>query len=145
MHSKQQLRAKLLSEGVPQVGIIYVVKNRIFIDSTPVDSSLLLINKGKDFINHKNDHFSYWKTILTVDHTLRNFDYADFPRGRVIYDIKSEKFLLYLDKCIMSKKLMINKIISLMNLPISTIISTDEHYQCSKCEVVTKEVISKST
>jgi hypothetical protein len=136
IYSKQQLRSKLLSEGVPQVGIIYVVKNHIYIDSTPVDRSLIFINKGKDFINHENDHFSYWKTILSVDHALRNFDYADFPRGRVIYVIKSKKFLLYLDKCIMSKKLVINKIISLMNLPTSTKISTDEHYQCSKCEEV---------
>ena len=141
IYSKQQLRAKLLSEGVPQVGIIYVVKNHIFIDSTPVDSSLLFINKGKDFINHENDHFRYWNSILSIDHALKNFDYADFPRGRVIYNVKLKKFLLYLDKCIMSKKLIINKIISLMNLPISTKISTDEHYQCSKCEVVNSDKI----
>ena len=60
-------------------------------------------------------------------------EYEEYPRGRVAYDTKTGKFTLLADKCILGKKSIVRKIVSVMKLPVGTETDTDPHYRCFRC------------
>ena len=113
--------------GAPEVGIIYKLYGKLFIDSTPISEA----EDYGDFKNHPGDHYRYWKSLSSVVPELGQYEYDRFPRGRAVYNKKKKQFYLYLDRCIMNEK---SKILAEMHLPAKTIVSRDIHYQCSKCE-----------
>ena len=53
----------------------------------------------------------------------------------VCYDTKTKIFHLYLDRCILSRKELVEKIIHTMSLPLEplTQIQLDSHYRCPGC------------
>jgi hypothetical protein len=113
----------------PQVGIIYFVKGKLFIDSTP----LALAGRYGDSMIHERDHISYWAELVESGR-VPNAEYEECPRGRVAYDTTSGQFRLLADKCILSRKAIVRKILSAMNLPVETTkIDTDSHYRCFRC------------
>ena len=61
-------------------------------------------------------------------------EYDEVPRGRVVYDTKTRKYTLYLDRCILKNKGLVSRITSGMNLPENnTDAATDSHYRCPAC------------
>ena len=115
--------------ATPQVGIIYLVRGKLFIDSTP----LALAGHYGDSMIHERDHISYWAELVASGR-VPNGEYEEFPRGRVAYDTKSGQFTLLADKCILSRKAIVRKILAGMNLPVGrTQIGTDSHYRCFRC------------
>ena len=61
-------------------------------------------------------------------------EYEEAPRGRVMYNTKSQRFTLLADKCILKDKRIVSKIMSEMNLPSkNTDKGTDSHYRCFAC------------
>ena len=93
-------RDRSLLEGIPQVGIIYVINGDVLIDSSPYNDA----EDCGDFTNHRLDHRAWWHGIVSVRPDLKKYDYAHFPRGRVVYNKVDKKFYLYLDKKIISDK-----------------------------------------
>ncbi len=58
----------------------------------------------------------------------------EFPRGRVMFNNKTENYLLLADACILGNKQMLNCILREMNLPkAKTVIDRDSHYRCFCC------------
>jgi len=113
----------------PQVGIIYLVGAKLLIDSTP------LTNAGRygDSATHERGHISYWAELVRGG-KVPNVEYEEFPRGRVSYNMKTLKFTLLADKCILSKKNIVRNILLQMNLPVrGTKVNTDSHYRCFRC------------
>ena len=77
------------------------------------------------FINHKKSHFEYFDELSHG----RGEDYAHFPRGRVIYNIKEDKYLIYADKVILKENSLIKEIKIMYNLENEHVeILADEHY-----------------
>jgi len=64
----------------------------------------------------------------------RDVEYEEFPRGRIVYNIKTEMFLLLADRCILKKGSLVKKIIKQLDLPVAkTKGATDPHYRCFRC------------
>ena len=89
--------------------------------------------RGEEFLIHPGDHISYWETALhNMIPGIRGKSYDFFPRGRVAYSIRDDRFLLHHDICIPQEK--IAKVMKIMNLPRSkTKIDLDSHYRCAGC------------
>jgi hypothetical protein len=113
----------------PEVGIIYLVGDKLWVDSTPVARAL---NLG-DYVIHERDHCHYWEQLVKQG-AFPNTKYTKFPRGRVSYNRKTGKFTLLADRCILREKKLINAIFSRMRLPVRrTITGTDGAYRCGVC------------
>jgi hypothetical protein len=114
---------------LPQVGIVYLVGDKLWIDSTPVAEA----GSYGDFAIHEHDHISYWAELVKSG-KVPSSEYEEFPRGRVSCDTKIGQFTLLADRCILGKKSLVRKILSRMNLPVGgTKTDTDSHYRCYRC------------
>ena len=117
--------------AAPKVGILFVHEEYPWIDSTPLDEAVLY----GEVLTHDKGHDAYWEELQASGSVPRDEEYDGCPRGRVCYDTKTKTFHLYLDRCILKRKEMVERIIRAMNLPpeISTEIRLDSHYRCPGC------------
>jgi hypothetical protein len=115
--------------AAPSVGIMYLVKGKLLIDSTPLAQA----GRYGDFAIHERSHISFWNELVRSGR-VPDSEYEEFPRGRVAYDIKAGKFILLADECILNRKGIVGKILSRLQIPPkSTDVSTDSHYRCFRC------------
>ncbi len=86
-------------------------------------------------LTHDKGHDAYWEELQVGGSVPRDVEYDECPRGRVCYDTKTKTFHLYLDRCILKRKEMVERIIRTMNLPPEILTETrlDSHYRCPKC------------
>ena len=112
----------------PEVGIIFVVGNTPFIDGTPLNEA----GGYGDCKIHDKDHYGYWDQLVE-NHLVPSIEYDEVPRGRVVYNIKTRSFVLFLDRCIIKNTVMVEKIKDWMHLPSNTPVETDSHYRCPGC------------
>lgn len=116
-----------------EVGIFWLINNELYFDGTPIREA----ESYGDFLVHTEDHFNYWEDHLSSKNSpiyllAKNKDYDYYPRGRVVYSIKDDKYYVYVDKCIKEDK--IKEIVKLMHFPKDKVkILNDHHYQCSVC------------
>lgn len=124
-------RARKKSDSLPvlQVGIIFVVDNRILIESTQA-------SKGEaygDFLNHANGHEAFWAQLQTEGLVPQAEDYITAPRGRSVVNRVTGRPILYLDRCIIKKPDIVREIKRRLQLPARVEIFTDSHYRCPVC------------
>jgi hypothetical protein len=114
----------------PKVGIVWLVDGKLAIDNT-------LLAKAEDygaFKVHPGDHCSVWEKFQRGGAVPADMEYEECPRGRVTYDTKARRFRLLADRCILSNKDAVRRIMSAMNLPSKTTDKgADAHYRCSAC------------
>jgi hypothetical protein len=111
------------------VGIVYLVGDKLFIDSTPVAGA----GHYGDSAIHERDHISYWAELVKTG-SVPDSEYERFPRGRVSYNEKAGKYTLLADKCILRRKRVVSQILSRLHLPPKdTETGTDSHYRCFRC------------
>jgi hypothetical protein len=123
-----RIKAQLSAE--PAVGIIYLVKGNLWIDGTPVSKA----GDYGEFKIHENDHIRYWDQLMRTGSVPKLSEYEEHPRGRVVYNTKTRQYTLYLDRCILGKKAVVQRIIREMRLPgKQTATATDSHYRCFRC------------
>jgi hypothetical protein len=114
----------------PCVGIIFLVGKTLLIDRTPVSENEIY----GDFRIHERGHDTYWETLKKAGVVPQGSEYDDCPRGRVAYNMKTEQYSLFLDRCILKNKSVVKKIMAELNLPTrSTKADTDSHYKCYRC------------
>lgn len=114
----------------PQVGIFWLLDDRLILDSTPVSRA----EPYGEAKTHARGHLKHWTELQRTGVVPDNVEYEDPPRGRVVYYPQDDGFALYADPCILSKKDVIQKIMAAMNLPQGrTAILRDAHYRCSHC------------
>ena len=115
----------------PEVGIFFVIKNELFIESTPLS---LAEPYGDDFLIHPGDHAHFWKEVIRVKEALSGSPYDYFPRGRVLFNVKEGRYWVYVDKCTLRDSKMVAEIFSRFRLPEEeTEVRLDSHYQCHAC------------
>jgi hypothetical protein len=130
IYQTAQRRRAAKKAGVPQVGIVFVVKGKPFIDSTPVTEA----EDCAHFKIHGFDHYQYWEQLQRIKAVPSDVEFDEVPRGRVAYDTKTREFTLLLDRCILKSKKLVSDIMVEMNLPFAiTKTRTDSHYRCPKC------------
>jgi hypothetical protein len=113
----------------PKVGIIYLVGEKLWFDTTAVARA----GNFGDFSFHERYHCQYWEQLVK-QRAVPDTKYEQYPRGRVSYNRKSGKFTLLADRCILRDKNLVATIFFQMNLPVrGTETSTDSLYRCFRC------------
>jgi hypothetical protein len=113
----------------PNVGIIYLVGDKLWIDATP----LARAGNFGDFSFHERYHFQYWQQLVK-QRAVPDTEYDRYPRGRVSYARKSGKFELLAGPCILSERSLVAAILLQMNLASrGTETGTDSLYRCFRC------------
>ncbi len=114
-----------------RVGIFFLYGNRTFIESTPVDQG----EACAGFVNHAGGHEVYWEWLQSTGEVPEDEPYESVPRGRVLFNQKTREYLLYLDRCIVKRAVIVRAIKAQLSLPTGarTHVLTDSHYRCSKC------------
>lgn len=111
------------------VGIFYVIDITLFCEKTEISNA----EKYGANLTHEGSHDWFWNKYLKKLDISKKVEFDYYPRGRVIYDIKGNKFKIFIDKCINNSKL-IDEIKNEFKLNSSVIIyDNDEHYVCHKC------------
>jgi hypothetical protein len=110
---------------MPKVGLFFYVNGQILTDFVDIDSAQLY----GDFKIGDSSHYNIWDEKYEK---IYNKPYDYYPRGRVVYKYKENKYILYADKCIKEKG--INEIIKTFSIEGENVeIDTDIHYVCKKC------------
>jgi hypothetical protein len=113
----------------PRVGIFWLVGQRLVIDTMPLSKA----SKYGDCKIYEGDHISRWSEMEKRGEVPRGSDYEEHTRGRANFNMKTQQFNLFLDRCIMRKKDVVKKLMRLMHLPSNTTLSADAHYRCFRC------------
>lgn len=114
----------------PKVGIFWLVKGSLIFDATPVAEA----DADGDSKNHPRGHFDRWKQMQNAGTVPADIEYEEYPRGRVIFESKTGKFLVLADRCILQRRGLVERIMKRFELPVNkTKCATDSHYRCYKC------------
>ena len=112
-----------------QLGIFYLVKGKLLIDSTPLSKAV----RHGDHLIHDRNHDEYWAQLVSTG-AVPDAEYEEHPRGRVAFNEKTGNYALLADRCILRRKGVVGKIFSRMSLPPGdTESGTDSHYRCFRC------------
>jgi len=112
------------------VGIFWVVGGKLLIDCTPLGEA----EPYGDHLTHPRSHLEAWTLFLQNGIAPIEIEYEDAPRGRIVYNTRTQRFMILADRCILGDNVMLARIISVMNLPNrNTDKGTDSHYRCSVC------------
>ena len=111
--------------GVPQVGIFWILPDGLFAFKVPHTAG----EKCGDFINIPDGHYETWEKIRKVSGKLPE-DYTSYPRGRIVYSIKDQKFLVYLNRKHIKNEQIKKRIIREFRLPADHVeFIYDRHYE----------------
>jgi hypothetical protein len=114
----------------PHVGIFWLVDGKLVIDST----SLAEAEPYGDNLTHPRGHLKVWEQWRMGGKVPGESEYEEFPRGRVMYNTKTQRFTLLADRCILRDKGVVSRIMSELHLPgKQTDKGTDAHYRCPSC------------
>ena len=112
-----------------RVCIFWLVGGAPVIDSTALSQA----EEYGDFKVHAGDHYSVWDRFQRAGTVPADMEYEEAPRGRVVYNVKTSRFILLADTCILKEGKVVQRIISELHLPTNTRTSTDDHYRCFRC------------
>jgi hypothetical protein len=115
------------------VGIFWLFEDRLILDTSPLSEA----EPYGDCLGHRTSHIDYWTAQQRLGTVSREVEYEEPPRGRVVFNKRTQRFDLYADRCILKRKLVVKRIMEAMPLPTNqTNIGTDGqfgHYKCLKC------------
>jgi hypothetical protein len=108
------------------IGVFWIYDNQIFCETQNIND----IKPINGFIDSDLAHYQVWNKVKNQHPKFYLFEYEDIPRGRIVYDIENEQFIIYCNKDILkqkiSKKLILEKF-QLLNK--KAIFIEDEHYK----------------
>jgi hypothetical protein len=117
-------------ENEPSVGIFWLVGGKLVINSVPLGEA----EPYGDHLTHPRSHIEVWERWRMDGKVPGESEYEEFPRGRIMYNTKTQRFTLLADRCILREKIMVTKIMSELNLPSEHADrGTDSHYRCFSC------------
>ena len=79
------------AEKTGSVGIFWFFRGEIIADAIPVTQG----DEYGKFINNPLSHHDFWNTLRKKERRLSAYEYAQVPRGRVIYDKEEDCYLVY--------------------------------------------------
>jgi len=113
----------------PKVGIFWFYEGRLIIDSVPISQA----EACEGFCNYPESHEQFWSQLQRRGVVSTETEYDEAPRGRVVYDAKSQQFLLMADRCILKNPELVKRILAALDLPTRTKTEPDSHYHCAHC------------
>jgi hypothetical protein len=113
----------------PRVGIFWLVDGKTLIDSTSLNEA----ESYGDHLTHPRSHYEVLTLFQQGGTVPADVEYEEFPRGRVMYNAKTRRFMFLADRCILPDKSVVRRIMSQMDLPKGAARDTDSQYRCSAC------------
>lgn len=113
----------------PCVGIFWLFKGRLIVDSTPLGQA----EPDGNTLTHAKSHREHWTALQEQGVLPIEVEYDEPPRGRVQYMPKKKRFLMLADECIIQNRAAVQRIIAALYLPDDTEMLSDSDYRCSKC------------
>ncbi|HEV2397467.1 MAG TPA: hypothetical protein VGS27_11040 [Candidatus Sulfotelmatobacter sp.] len=113
----------------PRLGIFWLVKGSLLLDSVPLSES----EQGSDYRDYPHSHINIWEQWQRIGKAPAESEYDEYPRGRITSNARANTFTLFADKCILDRKELINRIKKELHLPKQTSLDRDQHYRCSTC------------
>ena len=114
----------------PCVGIFWVFGGEVILDTTPISQA----DRYGEAMTHPRGHLQHWTELQRTRAVSPDVEYENPPRGRVVYSPREGRFMLYADRCILTRKNFLRRIMAEMNLPTKrTKTFSDEHYRCLHC------------
>ena len=108
------------------IGVFWIFEKRVFFETQKLED-IKSINGFKDSDLY---HYQVWNKVKNQHSKFYLYEYENIPRGRVVYDIKENLFIIYCNENILqkeiSKKLILEKF-QLLNE--NSIFKEDEHYR----------------
>ena len=107
------------------VGLFFVVNDALLLHKC----TLAEAERNGDFLNHNESHYFVWQQDYARKYRV-DFDY--FPRGRVIYNSRDKRFIVYVDRCLGNVE--VERVLAAFELVRNNSeVAFDEHYQCHLC------------
>lgn len=125
--TKKGKNAKPVKE--PRLGIFWLVDGKLSIDDVPLSEC----EQYGDYLNHPGSHICVWERWQQIGKAPVECEYEEYARGRVMCDMKTKKFTLLADRCILKRKDLLAEIKRQLCLPKQTSLGTDPHYRCFHC------------
>jgi hypothetical protein len=114
----------------PAVGIFWLVNGRLIIDSTQVSGA----ESYGDCLTHARSHLKYWTELQRKGVVPPEVEYEELPRGRVVMDGKTGRFIVWGDRCILRRKSLRKQVLTSFHLvDCEADFRSDEHYRCFGC------------
>src|SRR5690348_13492145 len=126
---KSDASKKNSAKAEARLGIFWLVNGELLIDSAPLSEC----EKYGDHLNYAGSHIRVWQHWQQIGKAPVESEYEEYARGRVMCDIKTKRFTLLADRCILKRKDLIAAIKKELRLPTQTSLGTDPHYRCSTC------------
>lgn len=84
----------------------------------------------RGYVQLEIDHMTLWEILVKKTQFAKyaELPYEHFPRGRVIFHVRSRKFYVVTSSQLVHDKAFQTKIRSMYNLPIATRFEVDSHY-----------------
>lgn len=121
------------------VGIFWVINKQIYyrIESKKQEEINKELIAPLGIIDSSYGHFIEWEKKEKF--LFLNDDFSTYPRGRVLFNIKNNSHIIYVDDCI--KKDEIKQIVKLFGIT-NYVTKKDLHYSCDKC-IIKKNLYEK--
>jgi hypothetical protein len=84
-------------------------------------------------LTHPRSHSELWQQYQRAGSVPADMKYDQPPRGRVMFDTRSQRFTLLADRCILQNKNILRRIMLELKLPENTETDTDNRYRCCDC------------
>ncbi len=80
-------------------------------------------------IDSKYTHVDYWEILRRQLPELKDREYEQLPRGRVIFDTNKNKAIIYINETLLKRR-KVNEILNFFDLDFtSVVLRTDSHYK----------------
>lgn len=113
-----------------KVGAFYVIKGKVYSDATPVRDGDT--GSTANFVDGYLSHYDLWYNVIApkLGLSTRDYEYDDFPRGRVVFDKGANKYRILADKKILNDSSILRDVTSEFSLKSGAWTTmTDSHYQ----------------
>ena len=122
LKNKEISTMKEYIKTMPKVGPFFKIKGKYLYDAISIDKC----ESSTGVLDNPCSHESLFENRYS-----KELDYIDYPRGRVLWDTKESRGIIFIDPCIKSQTT-ISKIAEIFCLP-DYIVKEDLHYHCKRC------------
>jgi len=120
---------ELRVDAAPQIGIWWLIDGELITHTTPFEKASTLGGIRQPALGHRE----YWPYLRAAKPELRDKEYTDYPRGRLMYNDIARRFLYMGSSNFVGSELQraaVLKAFGLSSLPSEVIFeSDDEHYR----------------
>lgn len=129
--ARHQARQALTEQGVPEVGLIYVIHDQLEMLGTPY--TLAPESRGSKVLGMT--HKTWWRRLQRHRPELRAHDWDAYPRGEVRYHLATQQFAMVLDRHIAQHSARMAELLQSLKLRAGTYRIDDScsHYRCYHC------------